>query len=101
MNRSHLIITDSGGVQEEAPSLGKPVLVIRDTTERPEAVDVGTVRLVGKNTSQIVSEVSNLLEDDNAYENMSKRYNPYGDGDAAVRIVTTLMNTDIEDLFLV
>lgn len=94
MSRAHLIITDSGGVQEEAPSLGKPVLVIRDTTERPEALDAGTVRLVGKNSDRIVSEVSNLLGDGVAYEKMSKSHNPYGDGKAAVRIVERLMQID-------
>jgi UDP-N-acetylglucosamine 2-epimerase (non-hydrolysing) len=91
MSRSYLIITDSGGVQEEAPSLGKPVLVIRDTTERPEALDAGTVRLVGKDSNRIISEVSNLLGDRTAYEKMNKSHNPYGDGKAAIRIVKTLM----------
>lgn len=91
MSRSYLIITDSGGVQEEAPSLGKPVLVIRDTTERPEAVDAGTVRLVGMNSSRITSEVFKLLRDTAAYEAMSKSHNPYGDGQAAARIVKALL----------
>lgn len=86
MDRSHLIITDSGGVQEEAPSLGKPVLVMRDTTERPEAVDAGTVRLVGTDEELIVAEATRLLDDPTAYEAMSRAHNPYGDGLAAARI---------------
>lgn len=91
MDRSHLIITDSGGVQEEAPSLGKPVLVTRNTTERPEAVDAGTVKLVGTDTGKIVSEASKLLYDQTAYGVMSRAHNPYGDGKAGVRIVKALM----------
>lgn len=87
MNESYLIITDSGGVQEEAPSLGKPVLVMRDTTERPEAVDVGTVLLVGTNTEKITSEAQRLLDDENAYQSMSGLHNPYGDGTACAKIV--------------
>ena len=87
MERSHLIITDSGGVQEEAPSLGKPVLVMRDTTERPEAVDAGTVRLVGTDAAAIEGAVGTLLEDHAAYERMSFAHNPYGDGKACERIV--------------
>jgi len=98
MSRSYLIITDSGGVQEEAPSLGKPVLVIRDTTERPEAIDAGTVRLVGTKTNRIISEVSNLLGNSIAYELMSKSHNPYGDGQAAIRIVEALKQIDPEML---
>lgn len=90
MDRSYLIITDSGGVQEEAPSLGKPVLVMRDTTERPEAVDAGTVKLVGTDTKRIIEEVSKLLSDIAAYESMSRAHNPYGDGEAATRIVKML-----------
>jgi UDP-N-acetylglucosamine 2-epimerase (non-hydrolysing) len=90
MNRSHLIITDSGGVQEEAPSLGKPVLVMRDTTERPEAVDAGTVKLVGTDAAAIVSEASKLLTDDEAYRSMARAHNPYGDGQAARRITKLL-----------
>lgn len=86
MNRAHILLTDSGGIQEEAPSLGKPVLVMRDTTERPEAVAAGTVKLVGTNQEKIVSEVSRLLDDQAEYMNMSKAYNPYGDGCAAQRI---------------
>ncbi|PKV48770.1 UDP-N-acetylglucosamine 2-epimerase (non-hydrolysing) [Aquimarina sp. MAR_2010_214] len=87
MNQSYLIITDSGGVQEEAPSLGKPVLVMRDTTERPEAVDAGTVILVGTIKDRIIIETKKLLRDNEAYENMSKLHNPYGDGKACQRIV--------------
>ena len=87
MNRSKLIITDSGGVQEEAPSLGKPVLVMRDTTERPEAVDAGTVILVGTNKELIVSETLDLLNNSNRFEEMSLLHNPYGDGKACERIV--------------
>jgi UDP-N-acetylglucosamine 2-epimerase (non-hydrolysing) len=90
MDRSFLIITDSGGVQEEAPSLGKPVLVMRDTTERPEAVDAGTVKLVGTDAQKIIAEVVKLLTDSAAYELMSRAHNPYGDGNAAMRIVKAL-----------
>lgn len=87
MNKSYLIITDSGGVQEEAPSLGKPVLVMRDTTERPEAVDVGTVILVGTDKQKIVSECFHLLNNPDLYHKMSTLHNPYGDGKACERIV--------------
>lgn len=87
MNRSTLVLTDSGGVQEEAPGLGKPVLVMRDTTERPEAVDAGTVKLVGTDASVIVKEVSTLLTDRPAYKSMARAVNPYGDGRACERIV--------------
>ena len=87
MSLSKLIITDSGGVQEEAPSLGKPVLVMRDTTERPEAVDAGTVKLVGTNAQRIISETNNLLDNQQAYEIMTKAHNPYGDGKACERII--------------
>ncbi|MDC9724257.1 MAG: UDP-N-acetylglucosamine 2-epimerase (non-hydrolyzing) [Urechidicola sp.] len=87
MDKSYLIITDSGGVQEEAPSLGKPVLVMRDTTERPEAVDAGTVVLVGTNTDKIIDETNKLLANDESYRKMSKLHNPYGDGNACKRIV--------------
>ena len=90
MEKSKLIITDSGGVQEEAPSLGKPVLVMRETTERPEAVDVGTVILVGTNVEKIVGESNALLQDAEKYESMSKLHNPYGDGKASNRIVEFL-----------
>jgi UDP-N-acetylglucosamine 2-epimerase (non-hydrolysing) len=87
MNRSTLILTDSGGVQEEAPSLGKPVLVMREVTERPEAVEAGTARLVGDRRDRIVAEASRLLTDSAAYAEMSRPHNPYGDGHAAERIV--------------
>lgn len=90
MNRAYLILTDSGGVQEEAPSLGKPVLVMRDTTERPEAVYAGTVRIIGTNKDKIIKEVSHLLDDYNEYEKMSKAVNPYGDGKAVGRIIKEL-----------
>lgn len=90
MQRSDIILTDSGGVQEEAPSLGKPVLVMRDTTERPEAVDAGTVKLVGTDHSRIVAEVSRLLDDANAYREMSMAHNPYGDGNACKRITNAI-----------
>lgn len=90
MEKSYLILTDSGGIQEEAPGLGKPVLVMRDTTERPEALESGTVHLVGTNHDLIIREVSMLLEDSSAYEKMSKAVNPYGDGQACVRIVDVL-----------
>ncbi len=87
MNKSFLVLTDSGGIQEEAPGLGKPVLVMRDTTERPEALDAGTVRLVGTDQELIVSEVSRLLDDDEHYLQMSRAHNPYGDGHACERVV--------------
>ena len=92
MNKSHLVLTDSGGIQEEAPGLGKPVLVMRDTTERPEALDAGTVRLVGTDKELIVSEVSMLLDDKDHYLQMSRAHNPYGDGHACERVVKTLMD---------
>ena len=92
MEKSTIVLTDSGGIQEEAPGLGKPVLVMRDTTERPEALESGTVRLVGTDYSKIVSEVSILLDDASVYESMSKAVNPYGDGRACERIVNTLMS---------
>jgi UDP-N-acetylglucosamine 2-epimerase (non-hydrolysing) len=92
MTQAYLIITDSGGVQEEAPSLGKPVLVMRDTTERPEAVTAGTVKLVGTDQETILKETLLLLDDPSAYEVMSRAHNPYGDGKAADRIRTYLIN---------
>lgn len=87
MNQSYFIITDSGGVQEEAPSLGKPVLVMRDTTERPEALEAGTVKLVGTNTQKIISEAQLLLDSAEAYQAMAKAHNPYGDGKACERVI--------------
>ncbi|EJL6761120.1 UDP-N-acetylglucosamine 2-epimerase (non-hydrolyzing) [Vibrio cholerae] len=90
MDRSDVILTDSGGIQEEAPSLGKPVLVMRDTTERPEAVEAGTVKLVGTDVSRIVNEVSILLTDNQAYKKMSVAHNPYGDGAASQRILDAI-----------
>ncbi len=90
MDRADIVLTDSGGVQEEAPSLGKPVLVMRETTERPEAVDAGTVKLVGTDTDLIVTEVTRLLNDDEEYTRMSFAHNPYGDGTASRQIVEAL-----------
>lgn len=92
LEKSTIVLTDSGGIQEEAPGLGKPVLVMRDTTERPEALESGTVHLVGTDYDKIINEVSTLLEDDTAYEKMSKAVNPYGDGKACGRIVNALRN---------
>lgn len=92
MSRSYLILTDSGGVQEEAPSLGKPVLVMRDTTERPEAVMAGTVKLIGSEYDNIVNETTLLLSDKNVYNRMSQAMNPYGDGHAVERIVEELLS---------
>jgi UDP-N-acetylglucosamine 2-epimerase (non-hydrolysing) len=91
MNRAYIVLTDSGGIQEEAPSLGKPVLVMRDTTERPEAVAAGTVRLVGTDSGKIFGALSELLSDKDAYERMSFAHNPYGDGKAAQRISKILI----------
>ena len=96
MEKSTVVLTDSGGIQEEAPGLGKPVLVMRDTTERPEALESGTVHLVGTNHDLIVSEVSTLLDDAIAYERMSKAVNPYGDGKACNRIVRALSGESID-----
>lgn len=90
MEKSSIVLTDSGGIQEEAPGLGKPVLVMRDTTERPEALSAGTVKLVGTDYNKILDEVSLLLDSDSAYETMSRAVNPYGDGCACGRIVTIL-----------
>ncbi|WP_123337797.1 non-hydrolyzing UDP-N-acetylglucosamine 2-epimerase [Erwinia sp. JUb26] len=95
MDRAWLILTDSGGIQEEAPSLGKPVLVMRDATERPEAIEAGTVRLVGTDGAKIVSEVTRLLTDEAAWQTMSHAHNPYGDGLACQRIVQALKNNRI------
>lgn len=91
MKRSYFILTDSGGVQEEAPSLGKPVLVLREVTERPEAVDAGTVAVIGTRTDEIVERTAELLEDKKKYESMSRAINPYGDGNARKRIVERLL----------
>lgn len=99
MNRSFLILTDSGGIQEEAPSLGKPVLVMRDTTERPEAVAAGTVKLVGTDVDKIVHEVTSLLTDGSAYETMSVAHNPYGDGCASARILNALCDYNHEKVY--
>jgi len=90
MDKSYFIITDSGGIQEEAPSLGKPVLVTRDTTERPEAIQSGTVKLVGTNKEKIKNIVQELIDNSFEYEGMSKSYNPYGDGKACERIINFL-----------
>lgn len=92
MSKSYLILTDSGGIQEEAPSLGKPVLVMRDATERPEAVEAGTVKLVGSDKENIIKEVQKLLNDVDEYQRMSKAHNPYGDGKASFNIVNILRN---------
>ena len=92
LNHSYLVLTDSGGLQEEAPSLGKPVLVMRDTTERPEAVEAGTVMLVGTNKDTIISNVSKLIDDDIFYKKMAYAHNPYGDGNASKRIIEFLKN---------
>ena len=91
MQHCHLLLTDSGGVQEEAPSLGKPVLVMRDTTERPEAVEAGTVKIVGTNSATIVEKVNRLLDDEALYRRMSETHNPYGDGEACQRIKEALL----------
>ncbi len=92
MGEAHIILTDSGGIQEEAPSLGKPVLVMRDTTERPEAVSAGTVKLVGTDIDTITNEVNKLMTDNNAYSLMARAHNPYGDGQACARILDALGN---------
>lgn len=96
MSKSNIVLTDSGGIQEEAPGLGKPVLVMRDTTERPEALASGTVHLIGTDYNKIVNEVSTLLEDTEAYNKMSKAVNPYGDGKACSRIVRILNGEEVE-----
>ena len=97
MNRSYFILTDSGGVQEEAPSIGKPVLVMRDTTERPEAVEAGTVMLVGTDQNQIVKNSQKLIDDKNHYQSMSFSHNPYGDGKASERIMKIIYEKSKED----
>lgn len=96
MEKSTIVLTDSGGIQEEAPGLGKPVLVMRDTTERPEALDAGTVKLVGTNHDLIESEVSALLDDTDAYDKMSKAVNPYGDGKACLRIIKAFKGENVD-----
>jgi UDP-N-acetylglucosamine 2-epimerase (non-hydrolysing) len=90
MEKSYLIITDSGGIQEEAPSLGKPVLVTRDVTERVEGIDAGTAKLVGTNTEKIITETQKLLEDSDYYKSMSTAVNPYGDGKSSKYIIDVL-----------
>ena len=97
MAKSYLILTDSGGIQEEAPALGKPVLVLRDTTERPEAVDAGTVRLVGTNKDAVYKAAYELLHDEEAYKTMSNSVNPYGDGKASERILQALRHEFLGD----
>jgi UDP-N-acetylglucosamine 2-epimerase (non-hydrolysing) len=97
MNRAHILLTDSGGIQEEAPSLGKPVLVMRDTTERPEAVEAGTVNLVGTNEKRILSELNALLDNEIKYKLMSQAHNPYGDGQASQKIKKILLGMNVND----
>lgn len=96
MKRSYLVLTDSGGIQEEAPGLGKPVLVLREVTERPEAVEAGTVRVVGTDRERIVAETFRLLEDKNLYHKMARAINPYGDGRAAYRITAALLGEPVQ-----
>ena len=98
MSKSYFLLTDSGGIQEEAPGLGKPVLVMRDTTERPEAIEAGTVLLIGTDTDKIQSSVSILLDDKKTYLAMSKADNPYGDGLASERIVSFFLNCKLMSL---
>ena len=101
IKKSYLVLTDSGGIQEEGPSLGKPVLVVRETTERPEGVEAGTLKLLGTSTENIVKQVSRLLDDEIEYERMSKAENPYGDGHASERIVNAIVryfrNKELEE----
>lgn len=94
MGKAHIILTDSGGIQEEAPSLGKPVLVMRNTTERPEAIDAGTVKLIGTDKDRIVKEIKLLMDDNSEYKKMSQAHNPYGDGMAVKRIVDVISKKD-------
>jgi UDP-N-acetylglucosamine 2-epimerase (non-hydrolysing) len=98
MKRATLILTDSGGIQEEAPAFGIPVLVLRETTERPEGVEAGTLKLVGTDTSHIVQEATRLLDDPSEYAKMSKASNPYGDGHAAERIIQALLEANINKI---
>jgi UDP-N-acetylglucosamine 2-epimerase (non-hydrolysing) len=95
MKHAYLILTDSGGIQEEAPALGKPVLVLREVTERPEAVEAGTVQVIGTDPQKIVNKVTQLLKDSREYDRMACAVNPYGDGHAARRIVAALMGEKI------
>ena len=97
MNRSYLVLTDSGGIQEEAPSLGKPVLVLRDVTERPEAIKAGTASLVGTDRDRIFCETIGLLKDHDKYLGMARAVNPYGDGLASSRIVASLLGEQFEE----
>ena len=97
INRSYLIMSDSGGVQEEAPSLGKPVLVLRNTTERPEGIEAGTLKLVGTDENNIYKETKELLINNEEYNKMSKASNPYGDGHASERIVDAIINKYKDD----
>jgi UDP-N-acetylglucosamine 2-epimerase (non-hydrolysing) len=92
MRRAYLLITDSGGVQEEGPSLGKPILVLREKTERPEAVRAGTVKLVGTDRDAIINDATRLLDDDSEYQRMARLHNPYGDGKASGRIATRIFS---------
>ena len=94
MDKSHILLTDSGGIQEEGPSLGKPVLVMRDTTERPEAVEAGTVKIVGTDPENICKEINNLLVNDDEYSQMSSAHNPYGNGDASDKIIDCISSID-------
>jgi UDP-N-acetylglucosamine 2-epimerase (non-hydrolysing) len=98
MEKSHIVLTDSGGIQEEAPGLGKPVIVMRNTTERPEAVEAGTVKLAGTDKEIIIREISDLIDNEGQYLVMSKAHNPYGDGKAAARIVSVLKNLFFKEL---
>ena len=95
MDVSYMVLTDSGGIQEEAPSLGKPVLVLRNTTERPEAVEAGTVKLVGADRIQIVAAANQLLSNDVVYQKMARAHNPYGDGHASERICKIIEGLDL------
>lgn len=100
MNRCYLILTDSGGIQEEAPALGKPVLVLRDQTERPEAVEAGIVKIVGTDTRSIVNEAERLLNNQCEYARISQAISPYGDGHASERIISVILNRDLIGLYL-
>jgi UDP-N-acetylglucosamine 2-epimerase (non-hydrolysing) len=94
MKHSYIVLTDSGGIQEEAPSLGKPVLVMRDVSERPEAITFGTVKLVGTKREAIIQGVKELLDSESAYQQMAQKTNPYGDGNACKRIIEVLRNKE-------